>query len=429
MNNLQNNFIYLSQIINIAVFDLATGKRIGRTVDIVAALREMYPKVSALIMQDNKSKKKIYVPWNNVKKIEAKGISVENIQDVLKQDLKMSENEILLKEIFWDKQIVDIQGSKVVRVNDLHLLKEDLNLWVVHMDIGITGLIRRLGWTRFFDFCIRFLSSCELKDRLISWKFVQPITPSIGSEALSLKVHHSRLSELHPAELADILIDLGTEERVSIIKSLDYATAAKTFQELPLKIRTQIADLIDQKQFVGILNEMAMDEVVDLLSQLSKKRVNMLLNRLPQEKVAQISSLLKHSQREAGSIMTTEFVSVKHNTTTALALEKIKNESKKNKSIYHVYVVDDADILVGVVTLRQLLTEPPEKTISEFMRKRVVKIKINAAIKDVAEVFYKYDFAAVPVVDKQNKLQGIISMKDAFRAVSPQIRQETEEVK
>ena len=429
MNNLQNNFIYLSQIINIAVLDLATGKRIGRTVDIVAALREMYPKVSALIMQDDKSKKKIYVPWNNVKKIEAKGISVENIQDILKQDLKMSENEILLKEIFWDKQIVDIQGSKVVRVNDLHLLKEDLNLWVVHMDIGITGLIRRLGWTRFFDFFVRLVSSCELKDRLISWKFVQPITPSIGSEALSLKVHHSRLSELHPAELADILIDLGTDERVSIIKSLDHATAAKTFQELPLKIRTQIADLIDQKQFVGILNEMAMDEVVDLLSQLSKKRVTMLLNRLPQEKVAQISSLLKHSQRVAGSIMTTEFVSVKHNTTTALALEKIKNESKKNESIYHIYVVDDADTLVGVVTLRQLLTEPPEKTVAEFMRKRVVKIKVNASIEDAAEVFYKYDFAVVPVVDKQNKLQGIISMKDAFKAVSPQIRQETEEVK
>ena len=94
----------------------------------------------------------------------------------------MSENEILLKEIFWDKQIVDIQGSKVVRVNDLHLLKEDLNLWVVHMDIGITGLIRRLGWTRFFDFFVRLVSSCELKDRLISWKFVQPITPSSAAK-------------------------------------------------------------------------------------------------------------------------------------------------------------------------------------------------------------------------------------------------------
>lgn len=429
MNNLQNNFIYLSQIINIAVLDLATGKRIGRTVDIIATLREMYPKVSALIMQDDKSRKRICVPWTHVKKIEAKGICVENIQDILKQDIKISENEILLKDIFWDKQIVDIQGSKVVRVNDLHLLKEDLNLWVVHMDIGVTGLIRRLGWTRFFDFWVRFLSSCELKDKLISWKSVQPITPSIGSEALSLKVHHSRLSELHPAELADILIDLGTDERVSIIKSLDYATAAKTFQELPLKIRTQIADLIDQKQFVSILNEMAMDEVVDLLSQLSKKRVNMLLNKLPQEKVAQISSLLKHSQRVAGSIMTTEFISVKHNTTAALALEKIKNESKKNESIYHVYVVDDQDILAGVITLRQLLTEPPEKTVAEFMRKRVVKVKINTAIENVAEVFYKYDFTVVPVVDKQNKLQGIISMKDALKAVSPQIRQETEEVK
>jgi len=237
------------------------------------------------------------------------------------------------------------------------------------------------------------------------------------------------LAELHPAELADIIIDLGNDERITILKSLDNATAASTFQELPLKIRVQIAESIDQKHLLDLLNEMAMDEVVDLLSQLPKKKVSALCARMPNEKVNQICNLLSHAQNIAGSIMNTEFIAVKHNLTAGLVLEKIKKEVKKRESIYYIYVLDDNDTLAGVVTLQQLLMAIPEKIISEFMRKRVAKVKVDTNIKDVAEVFYKYNFTVVPVVDKSNKIQGIITIKDAFEAVFHQVRAEAEEVK
>jgi len=430
MNNLQQKFIYLSQLIGVPVIDSGTGEKLGYTVDIVAGLKEMYPRASALIMRKIKTSNKFYIPWKNVKKImEDETIFIENTTDLFQEDLKIPEGEILLKEMFWDKQIVDIHGSKVVRVNDLHLLREDLSIWVVHVDIGITGLIRRLGLMRLCNFLVKLIASCELKDQLIPWKYVQPITSAIGAEALSLKVHHSRLTELHPADLADILIDLGTNERIAILKSLDNATAAHTFQELPLKIRMQIAGMVTHEQLLNIINEMAIDEVVDLLSQLPQRKIHALLSHLPQEKVAKISSLLGHSERIAGSIMNTEFISAKHNATAGMVLDKIKNEYKKSETIYYIYVLDDNDQLVGMVTLRQLLTAPPEKIISEFMHKRVAKVKVNTDIRDVAEIFYKYDFTVVPVVDKQNKIQGIITIKDAFEAVFRKIREETEEAK
>lgn len=429
MNAFQKNFIYLSQLIGLPVIDNKTGKKSGSVADLVSGLREMFPKVSGFMLHHKKYNNRFYIPWKNVKKIEESAIVIDDLEEILTQNAKIQETEILLKQTFWDKQIVDIQGSKVVRVNDLHLLKEDLNLWLVHMDVGVTGLIRRLGWIRFVRFFIKLISSYELKDRLISWKFVQPITASIGKDSLSLKIHHSRLSELHPAELADILIDLGTEERITILRSLDQVTAAYSFQELPLKIRTQIAESIDQKQFIGILNEMAMDEVVDVLSQLPKKKTNALLARLPHEKVAEISNLLKHSEQAAGSIMNTEFISIKHTANAGMVLEKIKGESRRKESIYYIYVTDDTDSLMGVVTLRQILTVAPEKVLSEFMRKRVVKVKVNTPIEDVAEIFYKYDFTAVPVVDKQNKIQGVIVMKDAFEAVFHEIKEEAQEAK
>jgi magnesium transporter len=428
MNIFQQKFIYLSQVIHIPVFDFNTNKKIGYTVDFVASLREMYPKFDALLMRDRKSKKNVYVSWKNIKQIiPEKAIFIEVTPDIPGQEFKLSEVDILLKDVFWDKQIVDIAGSKVVRVNDLHVLREGLNLWVVHMDIGMTGVLRRLGWIHFVQFFVKLVSSCELEERLISWKFVQPVTPAIGAEALSLKVPHSKLAELHPAELADVLADLGSDERVTIIKSLDTATAASTFQSLPLKIRIQIAESLDQKQLVVILNEMAMDELVDLLSELPKKKRNSLLARLPPEKITQASSLLGHAEDIAGSIMNTQFITTKYGATAGMVLDKIKAGARKTESIYYTYVLDDNDVLVGVVTLQQLLIAPPDKPIFEIMRKRVAKVKVNTHIRDVADVFYKYGFGVVPVVDKQNKIQGIITMKDAFEAVFPQMKTKTEE--
>ncbi|MFA5276615.1 MAG: CBS domain-containing protein [Candidatus Omnitrophota bacterium] len=426
MNNTPKTFIFLYYVIDLPVIDSSTGKRIGRVLDLAVTLKEMYPKVIGFSLRA-KSGKKVFVPWKNVKMLtDEKGVFIENTPEASYENFKLGENEIFLKETFWDKQIVDISGSKVVRVNDLHLLREGLNLWVVHMDIGFTGLIRRLGCLSIINFIVKLVSSYELKDRLISWKHVQPINGTIGNDALSLKVHHSKLAELHPADIADIIIDLGTEERLNILKSMDSQTAASTIQELPLRVRLQVADLMDQKSLVEIINEMAIDEVVDLFSQLPKKKINNLFSRLPAEKVTQISNLLGHAHDIAGSIMSTEFITMNYNLSAGIVLEKIK--ANKKVLANYIYVLDDTELLVGVVTLQQLITVPADKIISEFMRKRVAKVKVSTKIKDVAEVFYKYDFTVVPVVDKTGKMQGIITMKDAFESVFHQIREETEEI-
>jgi CBS domain-containing protein/sporulation protein YlmC with PRC-barrel domain len=430
MNNIitPKTFIFLSQIIKIPVIDSATGKKIGTTVDICATLKEMYPKASAVVMRKSWSNKKFYLPWKQVKKIEEeKAIFVECLPEIFAQEFKLPEGEILLKDTFWDKQIVDISGSKIVRVNDLHFLQEAGCLWVAHMDIGITGIARRLGWLNFLKFIVKLVSDYELTDKFISWKFVQPITSSIGAEALSLKVKHSHLSELHPADVADIVSDLGTDERIAILNFMDSEVAGDTFQQLPTKVKTQMAEMLEPNRLLNIVNNMDTDEAVDLLSQLSKSKTHSLLAGLPKEKSQQIRELLQHSSHVAGSIMNTEFLTARHNETAGVVLERVRGESKKKESIYHVYIIDEKDALIGVVTLRQLLTAPPEKIVYEFMRKRVTKVKVNTNVKEVAEIFYKYDFTVVPVVNKDNKMQGIITMKDAFETVFPRIRQETEE--
>lgn len=417
----------MSDIIGLRVIDSATGHKIGKISDLAANMKEMFPKITAVVIKKTRSAGKVTIHLKDIKIMdERKAFSVELGSANVAAGAVLAENEIFLKETFWDKQIVDISGSKVVRVNDLHLLREESKLWVVHVDVGFKGLVRRLGWSRWLEPMVKWLFSYELKDKLISWKYVQPVNADKGGSQLSLKGHKTKLTELHPADLADILVDLGTDERLAVLKTLDTESAANTLKELPLKMRVQTAELIDQDKLAKIMDDMPVDEAVDLIAHFPRKKINATLSLLPREKAKQIKNLMEMNSTAAGSIMNVEFMTVKHTSTAGQALEKIKIESKDKETIYYIYVVDDADILVGTVTLRQLLTALPEKQVLEFMRKRPARVRADTNIHDVAEVFYKYDFTVVPVVDKQNKMQGIITMKDAFEAVFPEIKEELE---
>jgi CBS domain-containing protein/sporulation protein YlmC with PRC-barrel domain len=411
----------LSQIINLPVRDSMTGARLGRASDLVATLRETYPIVTGLVMKFRGARGRYYLPWDNVRKLAArKSIEVDKLPRLLERDFE-SGNEILLRDSFLDRQVVDISGAKVVRVNDLHLLKEQSKLWVVHMDVGFKGLLRRLGWLKPYNSIFKWLFSYELRDKLIAWRYVQPITPATVSQSLQLKVDHAKVSELLPADLSDILEDLGVDEREALFDSLDDSIAAGTLQELPLKIRIQMAESLSQARLARIINEMPTDEVVDLLAKLNKKLVNSLFKLLPSDKVTQIKDLLKHSEDLAGAIMNPQFIVTSPGATAGDVIARIKKEADETESLHYVYVVEDNGALIGVITLRQLLTTDLDQRVSEFMRKRPVKVHVDTDVKEVAQIFSKYDFDLVPVVDKKNKILGIITMKDAFESVYSKI--------
>ncbi len=418
----------MSQLIGARIVDAVSGIPLGYISDIAAGMRDMYPRVTGLVVRRHLFGKRVFVPWKNVRKIsDNMTMGIEQTIEIVPLEQRIFENEIFLKETFWDQQIVDISGSKVVRVNDLHLLREDLNLWVVHIDVGFKGLIRRMGWSKPAEFLIQWLFAYELKDHLIQWKFVQPVSADQRAGNLALKTTGAKLAELHPADVADILQDLGTDERVVVLNSLERAVAADTLTELPMKLRVQTAELLTVESLASIIREMPVDEAVDLMAHLHKKRVHSLYALLPAEKVTQISDLLELSEKIAGSIMNVEFMSARITLTAGQIIEKIKTESQSKETVYYIYIVDENDVMVGTTTLRQLLLVPLDKPVAEFMRKRTVKVRIDTDIKDVAEIFYKYDFTVVPVVDKQNKLRGIVTIKDALEAVFPKIREESEE--
>lgn len=421
-------FIYLSQILNLPVINAHDRRTLGYLHDIAAIIGPTYPKASALVVRMARRRQVFYMPWSSVRQLaEGKSVIVEYTPDKNGNRVQLLENEILLRGTFYDKQIVDISGSKVVRANDLHFIREDLNLWLVHIDVGFKGFLRRLGWLRPFAFLVKWLFSYDLKDRFIPWKYVQPTSMQNVFGDLSLTVPNTKLDELHPADLADILADIGTEERLIIFRALGDTAAAQTLQELPLKMRIQIAGALPIEQLASIVNEMPMDEVVDLLAEFSRENRAALYRFIPPERVADIKELLSHSSSIAGSLMNTEFIAIKHRLTAGEALSVITSVHQRAESFYYIYVVDDDDCLRGVVTLRHLLVADGNTHVSELMHKNVIKVEVDTDVKKVARIFFKYNFMIVPVVDDNDRIEGIITIKDALEAVFPEIREEAEE--
>lgn len=422
------NFLFFADILHFKPIDRASGRKIGVIDDIFAIFDQTYPRISGLMLRTH-GRQTIKIPWKNVLKIDEDSCTLvidmsarpdePNGHDVPK-------NETLLKKTFFDKQIVNMLGSKVVRVNDLHLLREDTNLWLVHIDVGVKGLLRRMGWLNFFTVLFDWLISYDLKDKFISWKYAQAIpTPGIPSLPY-LQIPSTKLSELHPADLAEILADLGNDERITFFRTLDNSTAARTLQEMPLNIQIQLVESINPKRIADIINEMQIDEVVDMLAKLSHGKVQELYSYLPAETVGDIKDLLKHSWHGAGSLMNTEFIAVKKDLTAGEVVKKIRDEFSKVESIYYIYILDDDETVIGLTNLREMLMADPATPLSELMQENIVKVDVEENIKDVARVFFKYNFTAVPVVDESNHMLGIISMKDALEAVFPEMKEEVE---
>ena len=194
---------------------------------------------------------------------------------------------------------------------------------------------------------------------------------------------------------------------------------------MPLKVRVQVADVIDIAKLAAIINEMQMDETVDLLDELPQERLQAVLQILSREKVAEIRELSEMAGHRAGSIMNTNFVTALTVHTVRDVLNIVKEESRKAELLYYVYILDDREHLKGIVTIRDLLASDPSTVITEIMRENVISVTVESTIKSIARLFFKYNFAALPVVDDEQKIQGIITLRDTLESVFPEVREES----
>jgi CBS domain-containing protein len=400
-------FYFFSDFLNRKAWN-ASGQRIGKIADLVAERAEPYPMIIGMMVQTRG--KKTYLPWERITQIEPQ-LTLSEKELV---DLKTSPREkdiILLREEVMDKQIVDTFGAKVVRVNDLHFLRVDSRLRLVHVDVGFRGLMRRVGWEKLVDQTLRWFFSYVLPNQFISWKYVQLLS---GSDLLHLSVSQKKLSHLHPADLADIIEDLSGRDRSAIFHALDAETAAETLEEIDPKIQKAIIETIPVDRASDIVEEMSPSDAADLLGDLPEERAEEILEGMEQEKAEDLRELLVHPDETAGGLMTTAYLSLTPEDTIETAIGRLKAEAQNLDIMDYIFIVDEEEVLQGVVSIRDLLTAHPHQTLAQIQPARVVSVKLDEDQNEVVEAFAKYGFRAVPVVDEEGHLKGVISFRSVL---------------
>jgi Mg/Co/Ni transporter MgtE len=244
----------------------------------------------------------------------------------------------------------------------------------------------------------------------------------VGSEhILRLRLSQARLSRLHPADLADILEDLDPTARARVFQALGTELAADILEEAEPKVQVALIKDLPDEEASDILEEMSADEAADVLQGLDKKRAETLLQEMEQEQASQVRCLLDHDKETAGGLMTSDFLGMLPQETAGRALEVLRVETPELDVVYYVYVEDQDGRLLGVVSLRELLTAEPGARLDSLMTTRLVAVDLDEEPDEVAELFAKYGFRALPVLDKQGRLHGVIRFKALLEAVAPHL--------
>ncbi|MEK7308212.1 MAG: CBS domain-containing protein [Nitrospirota bacterium] len=404
--------LFVSELLRKSVLD-PKGEDLGRVKDFIVIKGEPLPRVSALILEKNKAYHRLdweYIGFFN-KKIISSRVYASKIKPY-----EFSEDELLIVRDILDKQIVDANGAKVVRVNDVKLEGINHNACLIAVDAGVRGILRRLGVERKSENFYRIFGK-SLSQNLIRWNYIQPLEPRL--KTISLTVPRQMVSDLHPADIADIISKVSHEEGVAFFEGLDPDVAAESLHELRPDVQKSIIGSLDKDFASDIVERMPPDEAADLLGDLPSEKAKELLESIEKDEAQDIQELLGHEEDTAGGLMTNEFIAYPPQLSVRNVIEKFKVNAHDVETVYYIYVVDENERLIGVTSLKDLLLASQDVPLAEIMETKLKIVTPDTDQYDVAELISKYNLLAIPVVDEKGVLLGIVTIDDIIDILLP----------
>lgn len=404
--------LFISEILKKPVLD-PKGDELGRVKDFVVVRGEPLPKISSIIIERKKGL--LNLPWT-VLNIFNKRIISANVYGEALQSYELDEKDLLLVRDILDKQIVDVNGVKVVRVNDVKLEGYDTEAILIAVDVGMRGILRRLGFERGGEDLMRLFKK-HLPYNLISWNYIQPLEPKLTT--ISLTVPRQMLSELHPADIADIISQVSHKEGATFFKDLDVDVAAEALSELKPETQVDIITGMDTDKAADIIEEMPPDEAADILSDLPVDKAKEILESIEKEEAEDIQELLSHEEDTAGGLMTNVFIAYPPETTVRKAIENFKKDAEEIEIVYYIYVIGADEKLMGVVSLRDMLLANLDAKLSDIMETKLKTVIPETDEMEVAGIISKYNLVALPVVDIEGFMLGIVTVDDVLDRILP----------
>lgn len=416
---------YLSQLLGAGV-ENQQHERVGKVIDVLAATTLTGKSVyaDAVLIEGEEGLQWQAPPTSLQRQDSLLHLTVPIEQLPAAQPDLWDDNEVRLAQEVLDKQVIDIAQKKAVRVNDI-CIDEDWR--ILGIDTSPFGLIRRLApaW-------LLGARGRAAPTNLVNWDHIELIgtqeheVPSATALTMASQQrgYSGNLADLHPADLAEIVHQLTPSQGASLIASLDDETAADAMEEIDTERQRHILENIEPERAADILQVMEPDEAADLIAKLPEERARQLLQLMTPEESEDVQELLEYKEDSAGGMMTTDYIVLNQNRTVAEALDAIRTDIKENDvRMAYIYCVEDEardeNRVLGVVSLWELLVAAPQQMLQELMETDIISVRADSDARSVAEKMAKYNLLAIPVVNEDGFLEGVITVDDALDVLLP----------
>ncbi|MGD9563191.1 MAG: CBS domain-containing protein [Pyrinomonadaceae bacterium] len=402
--------LYLSQILGRPIVD-SRNEKIASISDVLVRYgSDEYPPVIGVVARLRR--RNFFISRRNISDLGIQGARMSS--DMLDlTPFERREGEVLLGKDVLDNQLIDVDGKRVVRVNDVQLINTGEAWRVAGADVSLQGFVRRLMPKGFYG--------TDRPVQLLDWADVGYLATDTATVTVQLKSSKDKLSRLHPVEIAQLAETLSPIHRTEIVESLDDEAAADMLEEMSTEAQARILEELDEERAADILEEMSPDDAVDVLDEMDEEKAQELFDLMEDEEKADVAELMAYEHDTAGGLMTTEFVTFARDLTVGEAIRRLREMAETPNMIYYMYVVEEEGSwkLSGLISLRSLILADPTKKLEDVMRTEFRFAHPSESAEEVAQTISEYNLLALPVIDDEGDIAGIVTVDDAMEILLP----------
>jgi len=407
-----DEIFFLSEVLGSRV--MLHGKKIGKLADFIINDNVKLAEVTHIYVTRPFGNKSLIIPWDKVLFMEVNEIIID-AADLEKYAEEPKPGTIMLKDQILDKKVLDMEDREVEVVYDMKMFLKNGKLYVSEVDTSRAGLLRRIGLRWLTN--ILYSPSDRTKEQTIPWTYVQPLPTDLSTfrGSIKLNVLKEKLSEIPPVDLADILEELDNEQRVKIFNELDAEHASDTLEEIDPNVQRALIASLKREKVIQLINQMTPAQAADILAVLPMKEAETLMQSLNPEMVRKVKSIMGKHEETVFNYATSKFLKTGPDVTAEQALTDYPKMAKDKDVIMYLYVTDKDDKLLGVVDLREILKADEKALIKDIMTTLVISVKPKSTLKEASNLFERYEFRAIPVVDDNDKIVGVLPYRDVMR--------------
>ncbi len=406
---------FLSEILRRKVY-LKT-ERVGRLEDLVIIETGKLPEVTHIVVGRSLGYPSLLLPWDKITLISNTEI-VADVDRMADYEKPVPDTAILLKAHILDKKILDMDDHEVEVVYDIKLALQNNKLYASEVDFSRNRLLRRMGLKRIADFVAR-----QGKARTtVSWLYVQPLPERIGMFRghVKLNVLKENVQDIHPVDLADVLEELDSDQRLAVFNELDPELASDTLEEVEPRVQRELISSIKRERAAQLINEMSAAQAADILAILPGNEADELLKLIDRENASKVQQIIEQHDENVLLYATQEFIKLPPLTLAKDVIDDYRRIARDKEVIMYVYVVDDRDALLGVVDIRELIVADNDQTLADIMTDSVIHLRPDQTLRDATEMLDRYGLRAIPVTSDNDQLLGVVSFRD-IRGIKPRL--------